>query len=59
MSYKVKSLLYFTCFLVAITMYYSMDNNIQIEPLNNNVELAEADLNDISSDKLIELEEVK
>lgn len=36
-----------------------MDNNIQIEPLNNNVELAEADLNDISSDKLIELEEVK
>ena len=59
MSYKVKSLLYFTCFLAAITMYYSMDNNIQIAPISTNVDLAEADLNTLSSDQGIKLEEVK
>lgn len=59
MSYKVKSLLYFTCFLVAITMYYSMEHEIKIESVTNSVELAEADIENFSFDRQIKLEELK
>lgn len=59
MSYKVKSLLYFSCFLAAITMYYSLDNELQIDTNAENVELAEMHLEDLSSDNSLEIEKVR
>lgn len=44
MSYKVKSALYFVSFLVAITIYYSMDNDIQLDAVAENTVIAEANI---------------
>jgi len=41
MSYKLKSLVYFLCFLASSFAYYSMDNNSQFENKNSNEEIAE------------------
>lgn len=55
MSYKVKSLLYFSCFLVSITMYYSMDHKIQIASATEKADLSEMDMEPISAIDLAEL----
>ncbi len=44
MSYKVKSALYFFSFLVAITIYYSMDNDIQLDAIAEKVDIVEANI---------------
>ena len=49
MSYKVKSALYFISFLAAVTLYYGMDNNIKFDTIEENMELAEADMQNGSS----------
>ncbi|MBT8183287.1 MAG: hypothetical protein KJN76_00485 [Eudoraea sp.] len=37
MSYKVKSALYFVCFLAAVTIYYSIEHNIKIDSIAEKV----------------------
>ncbi len=59
MSYKIKSLLYFLCFVASAIMYYSMDNEIQTTVVDDNVDLAEADMADITSGEALEFEDVK
>ena len=41
MSYKLKSLIYFVCFLITATAYYAIEHRSQ--PEQNAVEIAEAD----------------
>ena len=58
MSYKVKSALYFVSFIAAVTMYYSMDNDIPFNTIGEKMELAEADAENNSS-FTIELKDLK
>jgi len=46
MSYKVKSFLYFSCLIATITIYYSIDNNLNSS--KDKIALAEADVNNIA-----------
>ncbi len=41
MSYKLKSLVYFVCFLASSFAYYAMDNDSQFENKNSNEDIAE------------------
>ncbi|HMB64601.1 MAG TPA: hypothetical protein VKN36_16090 [Eudoraea sp.] len=59
MSYKLKSLLYFACFLVAVVTYYSLDHELPLEEMANTADLAEADIVKTSSEGIIDLEELK
>ena len=59
MSYKLKSLLYFACFLVSVVTYYSMDREPQLVEMANTADLAEADMVKNTSEGIIELEELK
>ena len=43
MSYKLKSLIYFVCFLITATAYYAIEH--RSEPEQNAIEIAEADYN--------------
>lgn len=47
MSYKVKSLIYFVCFLASAIMYYSMEQDFPLDGDTQAVELAEVDLNEL------------
>jgi len=53
MSYKVKSLLYFTCLLASTILYYSMDHNLRLKTSNTTVELAEVDIDNIPSSEVM------
>lgn len=49
MSYKVKSVLYFFSLLAAITIYYSMDNEIQFDTTSESTNLTSINLEKASS----------
>jgi hypothetical protein len=44
MSYKVKSALYFVCFLTAVTICYSVENNSEIDSLTEKMNYTGAEL---------------
>ncbi|MDX1766623.1 MAG: hypothetical protein R3294_01135 [Arenibacter troitsensis] len=46
MSYKIKSLLYFVCFVASAVMYYTM------EPETNNENKKSAEITELQSDNL-------
>ena len=50
MSYKLKSLVYFVCFLASSFAYYAMDNDNQIENKNSNEEIEELSIDRVTSD---------
>lgn len=54
MSYKVKSLVYFVCFLTATFAYYAIGDNNQYEN-GTNKEVAELKMEGVTFDKTIEL----
>lgn len=49
MSYKVKSVLYFFSLLAAITIYYSMDNEIQFDAMEESTNLTSINIENASS----------
>lgn len=51
MSYKLKSLVYFVCFLASSYAYYTMDNDSQFENKNSNEEIAELSMERVTLDK--------
>ncbi len=51
MSYKLKSLVYFVCFLASSFAYYTMDNDSQFENKNSNEEIAELSMDRVTLDK--------
>lgn len=53
MSYKVKSLVYFSCFLASAFTYYTIGDDSQIE--NNNQEIAELSMEHIVPEKTTEI----
>jgi len=55
MSYKIKSLVYFSCFLASAFAYYAMDNDSQSEKKNSNQEIAELSIERVSLDKTANL----
>lgn len=55
MSYKLKSLVYFVCFLASSFAYYAMDNDNQIESKNSNKEIAELSIDRVTSDNTTDL----
>jgi hypothetical protein len=57
MSYKVKSLLYFTCFLASAFLYYSMDN--EIENNANKADFADIMVDHSSSLETVDSEDLK
>lgn len=42
MSYKIKSLIYFVCFLITATAYYVLEHRPDVE--NNTIEIAEVNM---------------
>ena len=50
MSYKLKSLVYFVCFLASSFAYYTMDNNSQFENNNSNEDIAELSIERVNLD---------
>ena len=58
MSYKIKSLLYFTCFLASALIYHSLDNNAL--PTNSKtMGLTEANMEQVVLYDLNELKHLK
>ncbi len=51
MSYKLKSLVYFVCFLASSYAYYTVDNDSQFENQNSNEEIAELSMERVTLDK--------
>ena len=51
MSYKLKSLVYFVCFIASSYAYYTMDNDSQFENKNSNEEIAELSMEHVTLDK--------
>lgn len=51
MSYKLKSLIYFVCFIASSFAYYTMDNDRQFENKNSNEEIAELSIENVTLDK--------
>jgi hypothetical protein len=50
MSYKLKSLVYFVCFLASSFAYYTMDNDSQVENNKSNKEIAELSIERVTVD---------
>ena len=59
MSYKVKSLLYFCCFLLAIAVYYSTEKDLQRVAALNGSEIAEIDMDNVRLNDVLKFEEPK
>ncbi|AIM59571.1 hypothetical protein IZU89_03525 [Cellulophaga lytica] len=57
MSYKLKSLVYFSCLVVAIFAYVQVDNENVLEENNNTVELQNIEENTNSNDLIVQLSE--
>ncbi|MDO6491947.1 MAG: hypothetical protein ABJD66_12675 [Cellulophaga sp.] len=57
MSYKLKSLVYFSCLVVAIFAYVQVDNENVLEENNNTVELQNIEENTNSNDLIVQLTE--
>lgn len=57
MSYKLKSLVYFSCLVVAIFAYVQFDNENALEENNNTVELQNIEDNTNSNDLIVQLTE--
>lgn len=57
MSYKLKSLVYFSCLVVAIFAYVEVDNENVLEENNNTVELQNIEENTNSNDLIVQLSE--
>ncbi|ADY28516.1 hypothetical protein [Cellulophaga lytica] len=57
MSYKLKSLVYFSCLVVAIFAYLQVDNENVLEENNNTVELQNIEENTNSNDLIVQLSE--
>ncbi len=55
MSYKLKSLVYFVCFLASSFAYYAMDNDNQFENKNSNEEIAELSIDRVTPDNTTDL----
>ena len=55
MSYKIKSLVYFSCFLASSFAYYAMDNDSQFENKNSNQEIAELSIDRVTIEKTADL----
>jgi len=55
MSYKIKSLVYFSCFLATSFAYYAMDNDSQFENKNSNEDIAELSVERVTADKTADL----
>lgn len=53
MSYKLKSLIYFVCFIASSFAYYTMDNDSQFENKNSNEEIAELSIENVTLDKAV------
>ena len=54
MSYKLKSLLYFACFLISVVTYYSMDHEFELDEMANSAELVDVAMENTSSERVIE-----
>ncbi|WP_411032390.1 hypothetical protein [Spongiimicrobium sp. 3-5] len=50
MSYKLKSLVYFSCFVAASLTYYSMDQDLDSE--TNTTSLAKVSVNEVSTSNI-------
>lgn len=48
MSYRIKSLVYFICFLASTITYYAIGNDIQTTNDNGNKEIAELQMEPMS-----------
>lgn len=57
MSYKLKSLVYFSCLVVAIFAYVQFDNENVLEENNNTVELQNIEDKTNSNDLIVQLTE--
>ena len=55
MSYKVKSLIYFVCFLASILTYYSFDKGLGPENKIESMEIAKMNTVDVSSNNYIQV----
>ncbi len=55
MSYKLKSLVYFVCFLASSFAYYTMDNESQFENKNSNEDIAELSIERVILDNTTDL----
>ncbi len=51
MSYKVRSLVYFICFLASSFAYYSLESENEFENGNDNKEIAELNMERVTFDK--------
>lgn len=57
MSYKLKSLIYFSCLVVAIFAYVQVDNENVLEENNSTVKLQQIEENTDSSNLIVQLSE--
>jgi hypothetical protein len=55
MSYKLKSLVYFVCFLASSFAYYAMDNDSQFENNNSNEDIVELSIKPVNLDHTTDL----
>lgn len=53
MSYKVKSLIYFACFMASAIMYYNLESDFNTETKVNTIELAEADTDKLTTSRIL------
>jgi len=56
MSYKIKSLIYFSCFLASALTYNSMESTSQIENKGETMDMAKMNTDDFSVDKTIQIQ---
>lgn len=57
MSYKFKSLLYFTCFVASALVYYNMEHNAQPNEANNMMSMVDTDSTDHQVNEIVLSEE--
>ena len=55
MSYKIKSLVYFSCFIASSFAYYTMDNDSHNENKNSNQEIVQLSIEHVTMEKTADL----